>query len=247
MTSMQEHDMQHPLSAQFLSLQRRKERRGMQLKKMFGYGFVAALLVAVPAFAQSGAQSNKGGSSSAQTSNAGGSSSSSMSSNASGSVPMADKNFMNKAAQGGLAEVQLGQLAQQNASSSAVKQFGEKMVSDHTQANQQLMSVAQQKGVTPPSDLDTHDKNTKDRLSKLQGAEFDKAYMQNMVKDHEKDVAEFKKEAQNGKDPDVKAFAQKTLPTLEQHLQMARSVASQVGASTGASNKSESNQQSSQK
>jgi putative membrane protein len=98
-----------------------------------------------------------------------------------------------------------------------------------------LQSVAQQKGITPPADIDSHDKSMKDKLSKLQGAEFDKAYMQNMVKDHEKDVAEFRKEAQNAKDPDVKAFAQKTLPILEQHLQMARTVASQVGASSGAS------------
>jgi len=209
----------------------------MQLGKLIGYGFAVALLAAVSVSAQTGSQSSSGGSSS-----------SSMSANASGSLATSDKHFMSKAAQGGLAEVQLGQLAQQNGSNSAVKEFGQKMVSDHTQANNELMSVAQQKGMTPPTDLDTHDKTAKDKLSKLQGAEFDKAYMQHMVKDHEKDVAEFRKEAQNAKDPDVKAFAQKTLPILEQHLQMARTVASQVGVASsstagGTSDKSASSQQ----
>ncbi|HUO60377.1 MAG TPA: DUF4142 domain-containing protein [Candidatus Acidoferrales bacterium] len=205
----------------------------MQVRKLIGCGFVAAALAAIPVVAQTSSQSN-----------AGGSSSSSMSANASGSLDMADKHFVNKAAQGGLAEVELGQLAEQNGSSPAVKSFGERMVTDHTKANDELKSVAQQKGVTPPTTLDMHDKSTKERLSKLQGAEFDKAYMQNMVKDHEKDVAEFRKAAENAKDPDVKAFAQKTLPVLEQHLQEARSVASQVGASTGTSQTSAATQQS---
>ena len=200
----------------------------MEFRRLMGYAFVATLLSAAPLVAQT----------SSQQSSASGNSSSSMSTNASGSLDMADKHFVNKAAQGGLAEVQLGQLAQQNGSSSAVKDFGQKMVTDHTKANTQLQSVAQQKGITPPSDLDTHDKNTKDKLSKLQGAEFDKAYMQDMVKDHEKDVAEFRKEAQNAKDPDVKAFAQKTLPVLEEHLQLARTVAGQVGANTASTSRS---------
>jgi putative membrane protein len=223
----------------------------MQFGKLIGYGFVAAIIFAGAISAQtSSQQSGTSGASSAQTgsqqSNTG--ASSSMSSNTSDSLAMADKSFMKKAAQGGLAEVELGQLAQQNGSSSAVKEFGQKMVSDHTQANTELKSVAQQKGMTPPSDLDAHDKKSKEMLSKLQGADFDKAYMQNMVKDHEKDVADFRKEAQNGKDADVKAFAQKTLPILEQHLQMARTVAGQVGATSasttgGASEKAAANTQ----
>lgn len=132
-----------------------------------------------------------------------------------------DNTWINKAAQGGMAEVELGQLAQSNASSDAVKQFGKRMVDDHTKANNELKRIAADKGITLPSGLDAKDQAVKDRLSKLSGKEFDRAYMEDMVKDHRGDVAEFKKEASSGKDSDVKAFAAKTLPTLEEHLKLA--------------------------
>jgi putative membrane protein len=132
-----------------------------------------------------------------------------------------DNTWINKAAQGGMAEVELGQLAQSNASSDAVKQFGKRMVDDHTRANDELKRIAADKGITLPSGLDAKSQATKDRLSKLSGKEFDRAYMEDMVKDHRVDVAEFKKEAASGKDPEVKAFASKTLPTLEEHLKLA--------------------------
>ena len=125
-----------------------------------------------------------------------------------------DNTWMTKAAQGGMAEVELGKLAQTNASSDAVKQFGQRMVDDHTKAGEELARIAADKGITLPTGLDAKDQATKDRLSKLTGKEFDRAYMQDMVKDHRTDVAEFKKEAASGKDPEVKAFASKTLPTL---------------------------------
>ncbi|HUN87344.1 MAG TPA: DUF4142 domain-containing protein [Terriglobales bacterium] len=133
-----------------------------------------------------------------------------------------DKAFMDKAAQGGMAEIELGQLATQKGRSEQVKQFGQKMVDDHTKANDQLKQVASQEGVTLPTGLDAKDEATKDKLSKLSGTQFDKAYMKDMVNDHKEDVAEFQKEAQNGKDPAVKNFAQQTLPVLEEHLQMAQ-------------------------
>jgi len=147
-----------------------------------------------------------------------------------------DKAFMDKAAQGGMAEVELGQLATQKGQSEQVKQFGQKMVDDHTKANDQLKQVASQVGVTLPTGLDAKDEATKDKLSKLSGTQFDKAYMKDMVNDHKVDVAEFQKEAQNGKDPAVKNFAQQTLPVLQEHLQMAQQdeTAISQGKSSGA-------------
>ena len=136
-----------------------------------------------------------------------------------------DKKFMTEAAQGGLAEVQLGQLASQRATSDAVKQFGQRMVQDHTQANTQLKQLASQKGVTLPTTIGSENQKVKQQLSKLSKTRFDKAYTNDMVKDHEKDVSLFQSEAQGGQDPDVKAFAAQTLPTLQEHLQMAKSIA----------------------
>ena len=142
-----------------------------------------------------------------------------------------DHAFMTKAAQGGMAEVELGQLAEQNAQSQDVKDFGKKMVDDHTKANDQLKQVASQEGVTLPTDLDAKDKATKDRLSKLHGEAFDRAYMKDMVTDHKKDVSEFKHESDAGTDPQVKQFATQTLPTLQDHLKMAEEIDSKVGGS----------------
>ena len=132
---------------------------------------------------------------------------------------------MTKAAGGGLAEVKLGQLATEKAQSADVKSFGQMMVDDHSKANTELQGLASQKGVTLPSDLPAAEKATYDRLSKLSGAAFDHAYMQDMVKDHQKDVSLFKSESTSGKDGDTKSWASKTLPTLEKHLQRAREIA----------------------
>jgi putative membrane protein len=154
-----------------------------------------------------------------------------------GGVTTKDHTFMVKAAQGGLAEVQLGQLAQQNGQSQQVKDFGKKMVDDHSKAIDQLKHVASQKGVTLPTEPNAKDKAEYDRLSKLQGDAFDKAYSKAMLTDHKKDVAEFQKEANSGTDPDVKSFAGQTLPTLQDHPQMAQQLSG--------NNKSASNAQSS--
>lgn len=139
-----------------------------------------------------------------------------------------DSTFTTKAAQGGMAEVQLGQLATQNAASPDVKSFGQKMVDDHTKANDQLKEIASKKGVTLPMSLDAKDQATYDRLSKLHGAEFDRAYMSDMVKDHRTDVAEFEKEANGGTDADIKTFASSTLPTLRGHLELAQTTEAKV-------------------
>lgn len=146
-------------------------------------------------------------------------------STANGGVLTSDRKFMDKAAQGGMAEVELGQLAQQNAQSAEVKAFGKRMVDDHSKANDQLKQMAAQKGVSLPTSLDAKDQATKDKLSKLQGAAFDKAYMKDMVADHKQDVAEFKHESMAAHDPELKSWAGQTLPTLESHLQEAEKIA----------------------
>ncbi|PPQ28866.1 DUF4142 domain-containing protein [Rhodopila globiformis] len=135
-----------------------------------------------------------------------------------------DRTFATKAAAGGQAEVAFGQLAKDNASSPAVKQFGERMVTDHTQANEALMEVARNQDLKLPDGLDAKDQAQERKLSTTKGRAFDRAYMQDMVRDHKQDVADFRKEAENGKDPQRKAFAAKYLPVLEQHLQMAESI-----------------------
>lgn len=146
-----------------------------------------------------------------------------------GNLSAADRAFVKEAAAGGLAEVELGDLAKRNASSSDVKQFGDRMVSDHSKANQELKNWAQQKSVILPNDLDARHKALRDKLSKLSGDQFDKAYMREMVSDHEKDVAAFKKESTSAKDADLKNWAAKTLPTLEDHLKQAKATAAKVG------------------
>ncbi len=144
-------------------------------------------------------------------------------------VSAADRTFMDKAAQGGLAEVQLGQLAEEKASSQQVKNFGQRMVTDHSRANDKLKGIASSKGVTLPDSLDAKDKALYDRLSGLSGAAFDKEYMRTMIRDHNMDIAEFRKESKMAKDPDVRSFASSTLPTLEDHLRMAKKAGSEVG------------------
>jgi putative membrane protein len=153
------------------------------------------------------------------------SSKSASSTSGSSQLSAADQTFVKKAAQGGMAEVELGKLATQKASSEDVKKFGQRMVDDHTKANDQLKQIAGNKGVTLPTDLDSKDQALKDRLSKLDGEKFDQAYMKNMVRDHTKDVSEFRKESTSGKDSDLKSFASQTLPTLEDHLKEAKNIA----------------------
>jgi putative membrane protein len=133
-----------------------------------------------------------------------------------------DKKFVQNAALGGMAEVELGKLATQKAASEAVKQFGQKMVDDHTKANDQLKEVASKENITIPDSLDSKHQSRIEKLSKLSGPDFDKAYIKDQVKDHKQDVSEFKSEANNGSDPNIKQFASNTLPILEQHLTMAK-------------------------
>jgi putative membrane protein len=131
---------------------------------------------------------------------------------------MDDKKFVKESALGGMTEVELGKLAAQKASSDAVKQFGQRMVDDHSKANDQLKEAAGKSNIEVPASLDSKHQSRIDKLSKLSGPAFDKAYVKDQVKDHKRDVDDFKSEAQNGSDPNVKQFAMQTLPTLEAHL-----------------------------
>jgi putative membrane protein len=140
----------------------------------------------------------------------------------------AEQRFMKEAAQGGMAEVELGKLALQNASSDEVKKFGQRMVDDHSKANDKLKELASAKGVTLPQAPNARQKATKDQLSKLSGEQFDKAYMRDMLKDHKQDIAAFQSESNTGHDADVKNFAAQTLPTLRDHLKDAQDIAPKV-------------------
>jgi putative membrane protein len=147
-----------------------------------------------------------------------------------GTKPSGDQGFVMKAAQGGLAEVELGNLAKQKASSDDVKQFGQRMADDHSKANEELKSWASKNGITLPTELDAKHKAEQARIAKLSGAAFDRAYITLMVADHNKDVAEFQRESKTAKDPDLKAWAGKTLPTLEEHQKLAKEISAKVAA-----------------
>jgi putative membrane protein len=133
----------------------------------------------------------------------------------------ADSDFVQKAASGGMLEVRLGKLAESNAANVAVRRFGARMVRDHTKANQQLLAVLSNQGIAPPRAMLDKDITTFNQLAKMRGAEFDRAYMKQMVEDHKEDISLFEKEAKDGKDAKVKAFAEKALPTLKEHLKLA--------------------------
>jgi putative membrane protein len=142
----------------------------------------------------------------------------------------ADESFVKEVAQGGVAEVELGKLATEKASNDRVKQFGQKMVTDHTKANDELKPIATSKNIPIASNLNSKHQATYNRMKGMPGAAFDRAYVSDMLRDHEKDVVAFRKESTSGQDPDVKAFAAKTLPTLEEHLKMIRDLSKEIGA-----------------
>lgn len=139
-----------------------------------------------------------------------------------GALSATDKKFVTEAAQGGMEEVKLGNLALKNAQDTDVKSFGQHMVEDHSKANEELAGLAKSKHVTLPADVKPSDKALYNRLAKLHGRAFDKLYISEMVKDHKKDVGEFQHASTACHDAELKAWAGKTLPTLEHHLQMAQ-------------------------
>jgi putative membrane protein len=134
----------------------------------------------------------------------------------SSSLSVKDKTFMKKAAKGGMMEITMGNLAEQNGKSEDVKSFGKRMATDHSKANDELKSIASQKGVTLPSKEPTLNWSS------------DKTYMNMMVKDHEKDLTEFQEEAKSGSDPDVKKFADDTAKIVQEHLDLAKETQSKL-------------------
>jgi putative membrane protein len=144
------------------------------------------------------------------------------------------KHFMQEAAQGGLAEVALGKLAANQGENEEVKKFGQRMVTDHGKANEELKNLAASEAVTLPAKMDEEATELQQRLSKLSGAQFDRAYMKEMLEDHKKDIAAFERQSEQGDDPDVKKWAAQTLPTLKEHLRLAQETAKKVGVEASA-------------
>ena len=140
----------------------------------------------------------------------------------------ADENFVKEAAAGGMMEVELGKIAAEKATNDKVKAFGRQMQQDHGKANDELKTLAGNKGVPLPAALEGKQKRTVDRLSKLSGPEFDRQYIRTMIEDHKEDLKAFQREADNGKDPDVKQFASKYVPMIKNHLEMAQTTGDQL-------------------
>jgi putative membrane protein len=139
-------------------------------------------------------------------------------------VSSTDKKFIEEAASGGSLEVSLGQYAADHATNQDVKDFGKHMDEDHTKANEELRDLAKSKNVELTGTLSTKDKESLDKIEKYEGDKFDKQYVKAMVKDHEKTISTFESEVKDGSDPDIKAWADKTLPTLHHHLDMIKDI-----------------------
>jgi putative membrane protein len=153
---------------------------------------------------------------------------------------MSDAEFARSAAEANLAEVKLGNLAQQQGNTQTIKDFGKRMVTDHSNAEDNLKTAAASSKIDLPTTLDAKDQAVYDRLAKLSGEAFDRAYALDMVRDHRGDVAEFRHEANDGKDAAIKTFASSTLPTLETHLKLAREMYHSVSAQKTSESKSHS-------
>jgi putative membrane protein len=273
-------------------------------------GFLTIIMLATFAFAQSDTQATPSQQNKSQDSKKSdkrdhsmSDSNTSMQSSSSGTMASDDRKFIMEAAHGGMMEVQLGRMAADKATNADVKQFGQRMVDDHSRANSELMTLASQKGITLPASGDTgmmnqtdqssstttttaqttdqqtsagsstsgqqgstsgqqgsttsgqqsstdmsatgqrharvnensgatlDDQKSMNKLSGLSGDAFDREYVNMMVKDHEKDVKEFERASTKAKDPDVRAFAAKTLPTLREHLQQVRDIQSRMKSS----------------
>jgi putative membrane protein len=196
---------------------------------------LTGLLALTPAFAQNqGTTSGSNTTGSQSGSGATGSQSgTSGSGTASSRLSVGDDKFVRDAAESSLAEIALGQLGVQKATNADVKSFAQKMIDDHTQANSKLAPIASQKGVTLPTQPSAMHRAAADRIAKLSGAEFDRAFMDQMVMDHQKVVAEFQHVSKGGKDADVKSFASTMLPNLQEHLRMAQDLDRQVGGKKG--------------
>ena len=149
-----------------------------------------------------------------------------------GKADKAAQTFMMKAIQGNLAEVSMGQLAQQQAESEEVRSFGKQLVTDHSAANQRAMAVAAQMGMTPPTEPSKKDRSEQAKMAKMSGAAFDRAFAKHMVADHKMEIAEHKRAAKM-KNNAVAGYATESLPALEKHLEMAQAMTKDKSKSGG--------------
>jgi putative membrane protein len=161
---------------------------------------LAGVLLAAPAFAQSVTQPSPA------------------------QIAAPDQKFVHEAAIGGKAEVELGKIAERNGESKPVKDFGQQMVTDHSRINDQLAAWAKKNDFRLPDALDSKHQADADRLGKLKGGAFDRAYIADMVQDHQQDAQAFQQEAQTTQNPELKQFAQQTLTVVQHHLQMAQRI-----------------------
>lgn len=176
-----------------------------QPRLMFSGAFTAALMLSTAAFAQTNEPQAERAAPNPST-----------------QTRAPDAKFVEAASAAGLAEVSLGKLGAAQGQSDAVKAFGQQMVDDHTKANDELKTIADGKSI-PVSKLPVAaDTSAAAKIGNMKGAAFDTAFKKRMVQDHEKAVKLFTQESTSGKDPDLKAFAIKTLPTLQHHLDMAK-------------------------
>lgn len=143
-----------------------------------------------------------------------------------------DASFYKHAAEGGIAEVEAGQLAQNKGNSQQVKDFGAMMVKDHTAANEKLQALASSKNVTLPTTSSVMQMASKAKLDVLSGDTFDKSYVKGQIGAHRQTIALFRKEISSGQDADAKAFATATLPTLRSHLKAITTIATDMGIKT---------------
>ncbi len=142
-----------------------------------------------------------------------------------------DIRFLEDAAKGGIAEVKVAELGTQKAQSESVKQFAQKLQTDHQKANEKIQDLCNQKSVTKATDIEQEHQKTIDHLSSLSGEEFDKMFIEHMVKDHKKDIKKFEKESERGEDPAIRSFASEILPTLKEHLRIAQALQENPNAS----------------
>ena len=160
-----------------------------------------------------------------------------ISNTASSMMTASPESFAKDAAEGGMTEVKLGQLAEKNAKDPEVKKFGQMMVTDHGKADDELKALAAKKNWQLPNDIGSN-QSTYDKLSKLNGADFDKEYVDQMVDDHESDLKEFQRQADNGSDPDLKAFAAKGVTMIQKHLDAIKAIQAKMNGGGSMSNTS---------
>lgn len=150
----------------------------------------------------------------------------------------ADGEFARKAAQDSMAQVTLAELAEEKASNENVKKFAKRMVEENTRTNDQLKEAALKSNIPLPTNLDPKDQGTYDSLSRLAGKDFDKAYAQEMLKDHQQNLTDFRNEASSGRKSAIKTFAAQSLPVIQQHLKLARQLELSVSRTAATSRKS---------